>query len=123
MCVQQTVLDLLAAGFQVYVAVDAVASRFALDRETALRRMEMSGATLTTTEAALFEWCEVAGTPEFKHDQCPGARIPAGERFAAIEVNVNNSDRANACNRVLALLHCASSAVPVSYRVDAPLCK
>jgi hypothetical protein len=28
--------------------------------------MESSGATLTTTEAALFEWCEIAGTPEFK---------------------------------------------------------
>jgi len=41
-------------------------SRYAVDRDTALRRMEMSGATLTTTEAALFEWCEVAGTPEFK---------------------------------------------------------
>lgn len=65
-CVQQTVLDLLAAGFRVWVAVDAVASRFPLDRDTALRRMESSGATLTTTEAALFEWCEVAGTPEFK---------------------------------------------------------
>lgn len=65
-CVQQTVLDLLAAGFRVFVAVDAVASRFALDRDTALRRMELGGASLTTTEAALFEWCEVAGTPEFR---------------------------------------------------------
>ncbi len=65
-CVQQTALDLLAAGFQVYVAVDAVDSRFAVDRETALRRMELSGVTLTTTEAALFEWCESAGRPEFK---------------------------------------------------------
>ncbi len=65
-CVQQTVIDLLGAGFRVWIAVDAVASRFTLDRDTALRRMESSGATLTTTEAALFEWCEVAGTPEFK---------------------------------------------------------
>jgi nicotinamidase-related amidase len=65
-CVQQTVLDLLSEGFQVYVAVDAVASRYALDAEVALRRMESSGATLTTTEAAMFEWCEVAGTAEFK---------------------------------------------------------
>ena len=37
-----------------------------LDRQTAFRRMESSGATLTTTESALFEWCEIAGTPEFK---------------------------------------------------------
>lgn len=65
-CVQQTVLDLLGDGFRVYVAVDAVGSRFEIDYQTALRRMESAGATLTTTEAALFEWCEVAGTPEFK---------------------------------------------------------
>lgn len=65
-CVQQTVFDLMAAGFRVYLAVDAVGSRFELDREIALRRMESSGATLTTTEAALFEWCQAAGTPEFK---------------------------------------------------------
>ena len=65
-CVQQTVLDLLGEAFQVYVAVDAVGSRHDIDYQTALRRMDSSGATLTTTEAALFEWCEVAGTPEFK---------------------------------------------------------
>ena len=65
-CVQQTVLDLLGDGFRVYVAVDAVGSRFEIDYQTALRRMQSAGATLTTTEAALFEWCEVAGTPEFK---------------------------------------------------------
>ena len=65
-CVQQTVLDLLAGGWSVYVAVDAVGSRFKTDYRTALSRMEASGATLTTTEAALFEWCQVAGTPEFK---------------------------------------------------------
>jgi nicotinamidase-related amidase len=65
-CVEQTVLDLLAAGWRVYVAADAVGSRFDIDRETALRRMDSSGATLTTTEAALFEWCEVAGTSAFK---------------------------------------------------------
>jgi nicotinamidase-related amidase len=65
-CIQQTVLDLLSAGMRVYVAVDAVAARFEIDYRTALRRMESSGATLTTTEAALFEWCERAGSPEFK---------------------------------------------------------
>ena len=65
-CVAQTVFDLMTAGYRVYVAVDAIGSRYALDAETAIRRMEASGATLTTTEAALFEWCEAAGTPEFK---------------------------------------------------------
>lgn len=65
-CVQQTVLDLLSAGWRVYVAVDAVGSRAEVDHRTALGRMDSSGATLTTTEAALFEWCQAAGTPEFK---------------------------------------------------------
>lgn len=65
-CVEQTVLDLLNDGWRVYVAVDAVGSRHAVDRETALRRMDSSGAVLTTTEAALFEWCEIAGSAEFK---------------------------------------------------------
>lgn len=65
-CVQQTVLDLLSEGFRVYLAADAVNSRHEIDYRIALQRMESSGATLTTTEAALFEWCEVAGTPEFK---------------------------------------------------------
>ena len=65
-CVQQTVFDLLAAGLRIYIPVDAVASRFDIDYETALRRMDSAGATLTTTEAALFEWCEKSGTPEFK---------------------------------------------------------
>lgn len=65
-CVQQTALDLQAAGFLAYVAVDAVSSRHAIDHEIALRRMESAGVTLTTCEAALTEWAVRAGTPEFK---------------------------------------------------------
>jgi nicotinamidase-related amidase len=65
-CVQQSVLDLLAAGWSVFVAVDAVGSRFEIDHVTALDRMNSAGATLTTTESALFEWCRIAGTQEFK---------------------------------------------------------
>jgi nicotinamidase-related amidase len=65
-CVGQTVHDLLAEGFRVYVAADAVAARGSLDHEIALRRLDSAGATLTTTEAALFEWCGRAGSPEFK---------------------------------------------------------
>ena len=65
-CVGQTVHDLLGEGFRVYVAADAVGARFAMDHEIALRRMDSAGATLTTVEAALFEWCGRAGSPEFK---------------------------------------------------------
>ncbi len=65
-CIQQTALDLLAAGKSVYIAVDAVGARFAINEKIALKRMQSCGATLTTTEAALFEWCQAAGTPQFK---------------------------------------------------------
>ena len=65
-CVGQTVHDLLGEGFRVYLAVDAVAARGQIDHDIALRRMDSAGATLTTTEAALFEWCGRAGSPEFK---------------------------------------------------------
>lgn len=65
-CVLQTALDLVAAGFEVYVAVDALGARYAVDHETALRRMESAGVILTTTETAMFEWCRTASTPEFK---------------------------------------------------------
>src|SRR5215510_7888399 len=49
-CVLQTALDLLAGGFRVYVAVDAVGSRFPIDQDYGLRRMEAAGAVLTTSE-------------------------------------------------------------------------
>jgi len=65
-CVAQTVFDLLADGWRVYVAVDAVGSRFELDCRTALDRMDSAGATLTTAEAVMFEWCETADSPTFK---------------------------------------------------------
>ncbi|NLS92359.1 MAG: hydrolase [Planctomycetaceae bacterium] len=76
-CVQQTVLDLLGDGWRVYLAVDAVGSRNPLDRDTALRRMDSSGAVLTTTEAALFEWCQVAGTPQFKEISRLVRKVPS----------------------------------------------
>ena len=65
-CVAQTALDLVADGWMVYVAVDAVGARHDVDHATALRRMEAAGVVLTSTEAAMFEWCRVAGTAEFK---------------------------------------------------------
>jgi nicotinamidase-related amidase len=65
-CIQQTALDLLARGLTVFIAVDAVGSRHPLDHEIALRRLESSGALLTTTEAALFEWCRSAEHPQFQ---------------------------------------------------------
>jgi len=65
-CVIQTALDLAARGFRVFVPADAVASRHKLDWKTALGRLADSGISVLTTESVLFEWCEVAGTDEFR---------------------------------------------------------
>lgn len=65
-CVQQTVLDLLANDFQVDVAADAVSSRKDTDYKIALDRMRSNGAEVTTTESILFELLNVCGTDEFK---------------------------------------------------------
>lgn len=65
-CVSQTVLDCLSAGYRVHVAADAVSSRAPENRRIALERMARAGAVITSTEAALFELLERAGTEEFK---------------------------------------------------------
>jgi nicotinamidase-related amidase len=65
-CVLQTGLDLLERGLQVFVATDAVAGRFALDHDLALRRLERAGAVPTTVETAAFEWLGTAAAPQFK---------------------------------------------------------
>ena len=65
-CVLQSALDLLGAGFTVFLPADAVASRFPLDHVTAVRRLELAGAVPTTAEAVAFEWVGDAAHPQFK---------------------------------------------------------
>jgi len=65
-CVQQTVLDLLRAGYQPYVCADATSSRRPIDRETALARMRQAGAVVTTVESVIFELLGEAGTERFR---------------------------------------------------------
>lgn len=65
-CVQQTVLDLLAMDYDVFVCADAVGSRSPFDYERALSRMQHQGAAVTTAESAMFELCERCGTDSFK---------------------------------------------------------
>jgi len=65
-CVQQSAFDILNAGKEVHIVVDAIGSRFAENRDTALRRFESSGMVLTSTESLLFEWCRSADHPQFK---------------------------------------------------------
>ena len=78
-CVLQTTLDLLAAGFSAVIPVDAVGSRASLDYDCGLRRMETCGATLSTTETILFEWCESSADPQFKEISRLVRESPPGE--------------------------------------------
>jgi nicotinamidase-related amidase len=65
-CVLQTGLELVDAAFQVFVVADAVAARRPENRELALHRLARAGATLISTEMALFEWLRSASAPEFR---------------------------------------------------------
>lgn len=65
-CVQQTVLDLLAQGLQVFVVEEAVGSRKPQDKTLALERMRQNGAYIVSREMVAFEWLGQANTPEFR---------------------------------------------------------
>jgi nicotinamidase-related amidase len=65
-CVFQTVIDLLMAGYRVVVADDAVCSRKHHDRETSLMEMGKAGALVYSTEMIVFMLLEKAGTELFK---------------------------------------------------------
>jgi len=65
-CVLQTVLDLLAAGVEVYVVGDGVGSRHRVDHELGMRRLEREGARPASVEMAIFELLGGAEHPQFK---------------------------------------------------------
>ena len=65
-CVYQTTLELLNAGYEVEVVADAVSSRTQENKDIGLQKMKTAGAGITGTETALYELLKVAGGPEFK---------------------------------------------------------
>jgi len=65
-CVLQTALDLIEAGYNVHVAADAVCSRSDLNWQIGLDFMEKAGAVVTCAETVLFQLLGKSGTPEFK---------------------------------------------------------
>ena len=65
-CVMQTALGAIAAGYLVHVVADAVSSRTATNWQLGLERMQRAGATITSAETAIYELLRRAGTPEFK---------------------------------------------------------
>ncbi len=65
-CVYQTSLDLINAGYEVFVLDDAVSSRFLHNYQSGIAALRDAGAVVVSTETAVFQWMKVAGTPEFK---------------------------------------------------------
>lgn len=65
-CVLQTTIGLLDAGYQCFVAGDATSSRTAANHAAGLARLREAGAEIATSEMVVFEWLEKAGTPEFR---------------------------------------------------------
>lgn len=65
-CVIQTALGLLDTGRRVYLVRDAVASRRAESKETAIARLAKHGAEIVTAEMVMFEWLGSAEHPRFR---------------------------------------------------------
>jgi nicotinamidase-related amidase len=65
-CVVQTALSALRAGYDVHVVADACCSRDAACAETALARLRAAGAVVTVSESVMYELVGEAGTDEFR---------------------------------------------------------
>lgn len=68
-CVNQTAHDLLTEAFEVHILTDCIGSRYTQDKETAIRKMQDSGAVLSSMEMALFELLRDARHEQFKEIQ------------------------------------------------------
>lgn len=65
-CLCQTVLDALDAGYQVHVARDASSARSEESHAMGLEKMAGAGAIPATAESAIYELLGRAGTDEFR---------------------------------------------------------
>lgn len=65
-CVYQTAIDLLEAGYEVFIVADAVSSRTLENKTLALEAMRDAGAQILPTETILFALLRDAADPRFK---------------------------------------------------------
>ena len=68
-CVHQTATELMDAGFEVFVAKDACASRNKYEFKQGIEAMHNNGAKISCVEIILFEWLRSAKNPKFKEVQ------------------------------------------------------
>ena len=65
-CVYQTTRDLVARGYQVHVAADAICSRTKANWRIGLDLIDRAGGIPTSTEVCVFDLLGCAGTDDFK---------------------------------------------------------
>ena len=65
-CVYQTAVDLIEFGYTVHLVTDAVSSRTEENKQLGIRCIEKAGASLTSSEMAVFELLRVAEGDRFK---------------------------------------------------------
>lgn len=65
-CLLQTSLGLLQAGFQVFVVAQACGSRSQENHRLAMNRLEKAGADIVSSEMVAFEWLNSCKNPAFK---------------------------------------------------------
>lgn len=65
-CVMQTSLGLLEAGYEPFVVQDAAVAMKKSEHKAGLDRLRQAGVPLVTTQMAIFELLRAAGTPKFK---------------------------------------------------------
>ena len=65
-CISQTALSLMTAGYQVHVCADAASSRTVENWRMGLEKIRQAGGLVTSMETALFELLQQAGTADFR---------------------------------------------------------
>jgi len=65
-CIEQSALDMLSAGFNVFLIADCCSSRQTRNSEIALERMRQAGVVVTTYEAILYEMMGSSKAEAFK---------------------------------------------------------
>lgn len=65
-CVLQTAMELLAAGYRPFMVADGVCSRDAGHRDNALERLRAAGTIVTNRESVIFEWLRDANDARFR---------------------------------------------------------
>ncbi len=65
-CILQTALDLVMAGFETFVVEDAICSRRLENYQNALDRLRDNGVAVVSAESVVFEWLADSKHPQFK---------------------------------------------------------